>query len=100
MRFSALALAAALAAFFVPAGTASQVAEERSIEIEGETLRYTLRAHPAGTHRVGPADQLSPVNAFDTLKLLNQYLVGGKIEEAALLSNAPKRRSPSSATRR
>lgn len=93
MRLSALALAAALAAFSVPVGTASQIAGERSVEIEGETLRYTLRADPAGARGGAPADlQPSPVNALDTLKLLSQYLIAGRIEEAALLSNAPKRR--------
>ena len=93
MRFSAFALAVALAALIVPAGTASQVSEERSVEIEGETLRYTFRAHPAGERSAAPADyQPSPVNALDALMLLNQYLVAGRIEEAALLSNAPKRR--------
>lgn len=91
-RALALAPALALAAFFVSAGVAAQVAEERTVEIEGETLRYTLRTYPAGVHRVGPADRLSPVNALDTLELLNQYLTAGRIEDAALLSNAPKRR--------
>lgn len=92
MRFTALALAAALVPFFVPAGATAQVAEERSAEIEGETLHYTLRAHPADAHGAAPADPLTPVNALGTLKLLNRYLIAGKIEDAALLSNAPKRR--------
>ena len=55
-------------------------------------MRYTLRSHPADAHRFDPAAQLSPTSALDTLKLLSQYLIAGKIEDAALLSNAPKRR--------
>ena len=94
MRFTALALAlsAALGASLTPAQAAAQGVEERSFVIEGETLRYTLRSHPADAHRFDPAAQLSPTSALDTLKLLNQYLIAGKIEDAALLSNAPKRR--------
>lgn len=96
MRVASLAFAAALAAVFVSTQAAAQAVEERSFEIEGETLHYTLRTHPADAHRFAhpfdPAAQLSPGSALDTAKLLNQYLAAGKIEDAALLSNSPKRR--------
>ena len=82
----------ALAAVMVASHAAAQGLEERSFEIDGATLRYTLRSHPADAHRLVPAAQLSPVSALDTAKLLNQYLTAGRLEDAALLSNAPKRR--------
>jgi hypothetical protein len=88
MRPAALALAVVFAA----AQAAAQGVEERSLEIEGETLRYTLRTHPADAHRFDPAARTSPGNALDTAKLLNQHLTAGRLEDAALLSNAPKRR--------
>lgn len=88
MRLAILAFAAMLAA----AQAAAQVAEERSLQVDGETLRYTLRIHPADAHRFDPAQPLSPGAALDTAKRLNQYLTAGKLEDAALLSNAPKRR--------
>ena len=88
MRLATLALAAALAA----PHAAAQSVEERSLEIAGETLRYTLRTHSAEAHLSDPAAAPSQGSALDTAKLLNQYLAAGKLEEAALLSNAPKRR--------
>jgi hypothetical protein len=92
MRVASLTFAAALAAVFVSTQAAAQAVEERSFEIEGETLRYTLRTHPADAHRYEPVAQLSPGSALDTAKLLNQYLAAGTIEDAALLSNSPQRR--------
>jgi hypothetical protein len=88
MRLATLAFAAALSS----SPAAAQIAEERSLEINGETLRYTLRTHPAEAHLSDPAAAPSRGSALDTAKLLNQYLAAGKLEEAALLSNAPKRR--------
>jgi hypothetical protein len=87
-----LPAALALAALFAAAQAAAQGVEERSLEIDGETLRYTLRTHPADAHRFDPAARTSPANALDTARLLNQHLAAGKLEDAALLSNAPKRR--------
>lgn len=88
MRLATLALVAWLAA----APAAAQGIAERSFEVDGETLRYTLRTHPADAHRFDPAARTSPGNALDTAKLLNQRLSAGELEDAALLSNAPKRR--------
>ena len=96
MRAATLALAAALsgvlAAVFVSTQAAAQGVEQRSFETEGETLHYTLRTHPAEANRFDFPAQLSPGSALDTARLLNQYLAAGKLEDAALLSNAPKRR--------
>jgi len=55
-------------------------AQERSIELEGETLAYTLRADPADG------------GALATARELARDLSAGDIEAAARLSNAPKRR--------
>ena len=92
MRPATLALAAALTLALVPDVAAGQSVEERSFAVEGETLRYTLRTHPADAHRLDPAAQPAPGSPLDTAKLLNQHLTAGKIEDAALLSNSPKRR--------
>ena len=55
-------------------------AQERTIELGGETIRYTLRADPAGG------------GALETARKLAQDLVAGDIEAAAKLSNAPRHR--------
>lgn len=88
MRLAAVAFAATCAA----TQAAAEGPGERSFELDGTTLHYTQRSHPADAHRLDPAAKLAPVSALDTAKLLNQYLTAGRIEDAALLSNAPKRR--------
>jgi len=55
-------------------------AQERSIELGGETIRYSLRADPAGG------------GALATARELARDLAAGDIEAAARLSNAPERR--------
>ena len=55
-------------------------AQERSIELGGETIRYTLRADPTDG------------GALATARELARDLAAGDIEAAALLSNAPKHR--------
>ena len=83
----ALALLAAL-----PLTTAQAQSEEtRTLELDGGAkVTYTLRVHPAGAH-VAPGDP-TPTSALNTAKLLNQHLAAGDLTEAALLSNAPRRR--------
>lgn len=88
MRLAKLALAAVMGA----AQAAAQDLDERSFQVDGATLRYMLRSHPADAHRLNPAAKLSPLSALDTARLLNQYLTAGRLEDAALLSNSPKRR--------
>jgi hypothetical protein len=71
----------------------AQTEETRTLEVDGGArVSYVLRVYPAGAHLVQPGAQLAPTSALDTAKLLNQHLSSGEIEEAALLSNAPRRR--------
>ncbi|HUN68598.1 MAG TPA: hypothetical protein VMU46_07365 [Burkholderiales bacterium] len=89
-RFSTAAFAAALA---FSAGLHAQDAETRTLELEGGgRVTYTLRTHAPDAHMLNPTDQLAPTRALDTAKLINLHLSTGDIEEAALLSNAPRRR--------
>lgn len=82
--FSLLALAAAAPA---------RAEELRTLELEdGERLNYMLRKHPVDAHLLDSAAELVPTSALNTAKLLNRHLSAGEIEEAALLSNTPRRR--------
>lgn len=96
---------AALLAFAVPAP--AQPFAESTIELDGETVRYSIRAFPPGANLVDPAasvestsieptsvepTSIEPASALSTAKLLNRHLTSGAIEDAALLSNAPRRR--------
>ena len=81
-----------LAIFFAGALHA-QADETRTLEIEGGVqVVYTLRKHPPDAHVLSPAAVLAPTSALDAAKLLNLHLSTGDIEEAALLSNSPRRR--------
>lgn len=55
-------------------------AQERSIELGGETLHYSMRADPADG------------GALATARELARDLAAGDIKAAAMLSNAPQRR--------
>ena len=71
----------------------AQTEESRTLELDGGgRVTYTLRTHPADAHAARPAGELAPTSALDAAKLLNLHLSAGDIEEAALLSNAPRRR--------
>jgi hypothetical protein len=72
---------------------AAQTQQDRTLELDGGVrIAYTLRLHPADAHTVRPAGVLAPTSALDAARLLNLHLSTGDIEEAALLSNAPRRR--------
>ncbi|MEW6687722.1 MAG: hypothetical protein AB1452_01405 [Pseudomonadota bacterium] len=72
---------------------AAQDGESRTLDLgDGERIAYTLRRHPADAHVARPEKALAPGSALDTAKLVNLHLSTGDIEEAALLSNAPRRR--------
>ncbi len=74
-------------------GVRAQTAETRTLELEGgASVTYTLRSHAAGAHLLRPETQLAPNSALNAAKLLNLHLSTGDIEEAALLSNSPRRR--------
>ena len=71
------------------------------IELIGRSrLRQFGRNAPGGlgfvemgdAHLLAPASELAPSTALNAAKLLNLHLSTGDIEEAALLSNAPRRR--------
>jgi hypothetical protein len=67
--------------------------EARTLAIDGgASVSYTLRKHPADAHLARPSKELAPTSALDTAKLLNLHLSAGDIEEAAMLSNSPRRR--------
>ena len=85
-----VAFAAALT-FCAPLHAQSE--EKRTLELEGGgSVTYTLRIHPVDAHVARPKGELAPTTALDAAKLLNLHLSAGDIEEAALLSNAPRRR--------
>jgi hypothetical protein len=87
-------LVAALAAGICLASTPyAQTEETRTLEVSGGgSVAYTLRTYPADAHVARPSGELAPKTALDAAKLLNLHLSSGDIEEAALLSNAPRRR--------
>jgi len=67
--------------------------ETRVLELEdGGRIRYTLHTYPAEAHRLDSAAELAPTDALNAAKLVTQHLAAGRIEEASLLSNAPKAR--------
>jgi hypothetical protein len=59
---------------------------------EGVRIQYTLRRYPEGAHLVPSGAQLEPRSALDTARLIGLHLATGDLEEAAVLSNAPRRR--------
>ena len=82
-----------LAALVFAIGVRAQTEETRTLEVEGgASVTYTLRTHPANAHLLRPAAELAPTSALNAAKLLNLHLSTGDIEEAALLSNSPRRR--------
>ncbi len=64
----------------------------RTLVVDGEPIVYTLHRHPPGAHLTEASAPLAPDTPLNAFRLLNRHLVAGDIEEAALLSNEPKRR--------
>ena len=86
-------LAALAAGFSFATALHAQPEATRSLELSGGgSVSYTLRTHPADAHVARPVGELAPASALDAAKLLNLHLSTGNLEEAALLSNAPRRR--------
>ena len=84
---------ALLAASLIAAAVHGQTEENRTLEVDGGArVSYTMRIHPADAHLMRPAVELAPTSALNAAKLLNLHLSTGDIEEAALLSNSPRRR--------
>jgi hypothetical protein len=85
--------AALAAALLYATALHAQTEEARTLELEGGArVAYLLRTHPADAHLARPAADLAPSSALNAAKLLNLHLSTGDIEEAALLSNSPRRR--------
>ncbi len=65
----------------------AQTEETRTLEVDGRPpVTYTLHTHAA------PSKETVPAGVLDIARLLHLYLSMGDIEEAALLSNSPRRR--------
>ncbi len=84
-RLLALALLAAAPALALEA-------QPRTLDVDGARLDYLLRTHPPDAHLQDTSTPIAPTSALNTAKLINRHLAAGEIEEAALLSNAPRRR--------
>jgi hypothetical protein len=90
---SPILFAALVAGFFSVTLLYAQTEEARTLELSGGgSVSYTLRTYPADAHVARRKGELAPTTALDAAKLLNVHLSAGDIEEAALLSNAPRRR--------
>lgn len=86
------ALAAALACLALVSAHA-QTEHARSLTLaDGSKIAYTLRRFTPDAQALAPNVKLAPNNALDAAKLLIERLARGQIEDAALLSNAPKQR--------
>ena len=73
--------------------TQAAAEEPRVLELQnGERIRYVLSTHAADAHLLDAAAVLQPRSALNTAKLVTRYLAEGRIEDASLLSNAPKAR--------
>ena len=71
----------------------AQTEETRTLELDGgAAVTYTVHRLPPDAHLRRPASELAPTSALNAAMLLNLHLSTGDIEEAALLSNAPRRR--------
>jgi len=64
----------------------------QSIVLDGESVQFSIRAFAPDANIVDPSVPLEPNSALNTAKLLELHLSTGSAEEAALLSNAPRRR--------
>lgn len=69
----------------LPVCTIAQATEEREIELNGRSVRYTIATPGTG---LSQADS----SAAMTARRIHEHLARGEIEQAALLSNTPKRR--------
>jgi len=85
---------AALVAALVSGGAVlAQAQETLTLDVEGGArVTYVVRTYPADAHLAKPGENLTPSTALDAARLLNLHLSTGDIEEAAMLSNSPRRR--------
>jgi hypothetical protein len=93
MRAGSAARSSLFCVVIACAFTSAAADEPRFLEFDnGERLGYVVHIHPADAHLPEASAILKPRNALSTAKLVTQYLAEGKIEDASLLSNAPKAR--------
>jgi len=81
--------------FIAAFAPASSNAGERFLLLRlesGQSLGFTLLSHPPDAHLLDANQPLEPRSALATAKLVTRYLSEGRIEDASLLSNAPKAR--------
>lgn len=90
-RFT-MACAVALLLSGTATGANAQPLADHTFEVAGETLHFSIRGFPPNAQHVEPDAPLEPTSALNTAKLLNRFMTAGRIEDAALLSNAPRRR--------
>ena len=79
-----------LAALASPAS--AQPLAERSLEVDGETIQFTVRVFSPEASRIDSSIALEPTTALNTARLIGQHLQNGASEDAALFSNSPRRR--------
>lgn len=90
---SARSLALLAAAAFAAANAAAADGEPRVLQLEdGRRIEYVLYRHAPDAHARAPAAVLAPDSALNAARLLGLHLSTGELEEAAALSNAPRRR--------
>lgn len=83
-------LAAVLAA---GAAVATPEGEPRVLELDdGRRITFVLYRHAPDAHARSGGAALAPDSALNAARLLNLHLSTGDLEEAAVLSNAPRRR--------
>ncbi len=89
-----LAARACVAALLVAAALAAraQASEGRSIEHRGQVIEYLFIPHAPDALRTAGDGPRAPDSPLSTFQLIGRHLVAGDLEEAALLSNEPKRR--------
>ncbi|HTP61645.1 MAG TPA: hypothetical protein VMJ14_06160 [Burkholderiales bacterium] len=82
-----------LAMLMFALGAHAQTEDTHTLQREdGTSVTYTVRTYPPDALLLRPDAKPAPTSALDTAKLINLYLSDGDIEEAALLSNSPRRR--------
>ena len=82
-----------LAGMLLALAAQAQTEEIRTLAREdGTSVTYTLRTHPPDAHLLRPDTKPVPTSALDSAKLIYLHLSDGDIEQAALLSNSPRRR--------
>jgi hypothetical protein len=82
-----------LAGMLLALAAHAQTEEIRTLAREdGTSVTYTLRTYPPDAHLLRPDIKPVPTSALDSAKLIYLHLSDGDIEQAALLSNSPRRR--------